>query len=263
MSTSCRGKTELSEKTWDRAAQASPGRPETGRPWQPGTVQAGVSGASRSAMKGAAINADLIAARKERNAAATEWQGVHGNATSTVIQPEARWAQLGPCQVLSSKRCTQRASCGQSSRNSRMQTLRRFPSQQRGEPKREANALPTGATKPSAQNFADALGLPRMIHCRQAVRQRRVCEWATSHRGTAVRQGSRHTQGAGSVENANSARAGAETGEGGDPLAGSECDTFSGCVHEQCVRGCSRLIQGVTHVSSTQKRTAQEQGASR
>ena len=40
-----------------------------------------------------------------------------------------------------------------------------------------------------------------------------------------------------------------------DPLAGSERDTISGCVHEQRVRRSSRWTQGVTHGSSTQKLT--------
>ena len=76
-------------------------------------------------MKGAVIIADLIVARKERNAVATEWQGVHGNAmsnpTPTRGAPGATWALSSAVFEM-----MQRASRGQSSRNSRMQTLRRF-----------------------------------------------------------------------------------------------------------------------------------------
>ena len=76
-------------------------------------------------MNRAAIIADLTAARKERNALATEWQGVHGNAMSKAMP--TRGAQ-GATWALSSAvlETMQRASHGQSSGNSRMQIPRRF-----------------------------------------------------------------------------------------------------------------------------------------
>ena len=129
-----------------------------------GTVTQGwCRGASRSTMKGAVIIADLIVARKERNAVATEWQGVHGNAMSKAMP--TRGAK-GATWVLSSAvlETMQRASRGQASRDIRMQTPRHFPSNE--ESKKGKRTLPTSATQPSAQNFADALGLPRRIHCR-------------------------------------------------------------------------------------------------
>ena len=116
-------------------------------------------------MNRAAIIADLTAARKERNALATEWQGVHGNAMSKAMP--TRGAQ-GATWALSSKCCPRNHATSfartiiweQSNANPTS-----FP-QQRGEHKREANTLPTSATRPSAQDFADVLGLPRKIHYR-------------------------------------------------------------------------------------------------
>ena len=76
-------------------------------------------------MNRAAIIADLTAARKERNALATEWQGVHGNAMSKAMPTTGA---LGATWTLSSAlfETMKGASRGQPSINIRNQTLRRF-----------------------------------------------------------------------------------------------------------------------------------------